>query len=79
MRRACNSRVRNALYHWARVSIQPDPRSREHYHLFRKRGHSHARALRAVADRLLAMLCAMLKALTLYDPTRRTSRSEEAA
>jgi transposase len=79
MRRACNPRVRNAVYHWARVSVQHDPRSREHYHLFRKRGHSHARALRGVADRLLAMLCAMLKAQTLYDPTRRTSRSEEAA
>jgi transposase len=30
MRRACNLRLRNALYHWARVSIQVDARCRAH-------------------------------------------------
>lgn len=41
MRYGCNLRLRNALYHWSRVSMQHDPRSREHYHQLRARGHSH--------------------------------------
>jgi len=71
MRRGCNGRMRNAAYHWARVSVQRDPVSRQHYHRLRARGHSHGRALRGVADRLLAMLCAMLRRRTLFDPKRR--------
>ena len=34
----------------------------------RDRGHSHGRALRSIADRLLAIACAMLRNGTLYDP-----------
>lgn len=73
MRYGCNLRLRNALYHWSRVSMQHDPRSREHYHQLRSKGHSHGRALRGLADRLLALLCAMLKSRTLYDASRRKS------
>jgi transposase len=73
MRYGCNLRLRNALYHWSRVSMQHDPRSREHYHRLRNKGHSHGRALRGLADRLLALLCAMLKSQTLYDPSRRNA------
>lgn len=73
MRYACNGRLRNAFYHWARVSMQHEPRSRQHYQQLRHRGHSHGRALRGVADRLLAVLCAMLRTHTLYDPARRLS------
>jgi transposase len=72
MRRSCNERMRNALYHWARVSVQHDDHSREHYAQLRKVGHRHGRALRGVADRLLPVLMAMLKSRTLYDPQRRT-------
>jgi transposase len=72
MRYACNQRLRNALYHWARVSLQNDDRSRAHYHGLRKKGHSHGRALRGVADRLLAMLVSMLRSGNLYDPRRRS-------
>ena len=43
-----NLRLRNALYHWSRVSMQHDPRSREHYHRLRNKGHSHGRALRGL-------------------------------
>lgn len=68
MRKACHARLRNALYHWARVATQHDQRSRARYAALRKRGHSHGRALRSVADRLLAVACAMLKSQTLYDP-----------
>jgi transposase len=74
MRRSCNGRMRNALYHWARVSIQHDNHSREHYAQLRKVGHKHGRALRGVADRLLPVLIAMLKGGTLYDPQRRTNQ-----
>ncbi len=71
MRYGCSLRLRNALYHWSRVSMQNDPRSRQHYDQLRNKGHSHGRALRGLADRLLALLCAMLKSQTLYDPNRR--------
>jgi transposase len=71
MRYGCNPRLRNVLYHWSRVSMQHDERSRQHYHRLRCSGHSHGRALRGVADRLLAVLIAMLKHQTPYDPQRR--------
>ena len=32
------------------------------------RGHSHGRALRTVADRLLYVVCTMLRNATLYQP-----------
>ena len=71
MRRGCNRRLRYAVYHWGRVAIQGDPKARAHYEQLRRRGHSHGRALRGVVDRLLAMLMAMLRTRTLYDPKRR--------
>ena len=70
MRKACNPRLRDAYYHWARVSVQKDPRSRHRYAQLRAKGHSHGRALRTVADRLLTVLCAMLRNGTLYDVER---------
>lgn len=70
MRYACKPRLRNALYHWSRVSIQHDPPARTYYDALRARGHSHARALRSVADRWLRILIAMLTTRTLYDVTR---------
>jgi transposase len=69
-RLAVNPRLANAAYHWARVAIQHDPRSRAKYATLRQRGHGHARALRSVADRLLGVACTMLKTQTLYDPQR---------
>jgi transposase len=71
MRYRCNTRLRNALYHWARTSVQHDPLSKQHYARLRAVGHSHGRALRGVADRLLAVLVAMLKSGQAYDPNRR--------
>src|SRR3954453_19621176 len=73
MRQSCNQRMRNALYHWARISVQHDDHSREHYAQLRRVGHKHGRALRGVADRLLPVLMAMLKSGTFYDPQRRTT------
>lgn len=71
MRFGCNGRLRNALYHWGRGAIQLDPRAHIHYQTLRHCGHSHGRALRGVVDRLLAMLIAMLRTGTAYDPHRR--------
>jgi transposase len=51
MRYACHHRLRDAVYHWARVAIQHDDTSRSKYVALRKRGKSHGQALRVVADR----------------------------
>jgi transposase len=69
-RQAAHNRLANAVYHWARVAVQRDPRSRAKYQALRSRGHGHARALRSVADRLLAVACAMLQTATQFDPDR---------
>ena len=60
-RRACQARLVNAVYHWSRVAVQQDPISKAKYKALRARGNSHGRALRSVADRLLAIACAMLR------------------
>ncbi len=73
MRRACHRGLRTACYHWARVASQHDSVSRTLYKDCRSRGHTHGRALRGVADRLLALACSMLRHSTLYDPARRTA------
>jgi transposase len=74
-RHACNVRLANAMYHWARVAVQHDPRSRAKYTALRARGHGHARALRSVADRLLNVACAMLKAGTTFNPDLATQKN----
>jgi transposase len=68
MRYAAHVRLRNTVYHWARVAIQHDPRSRSRYTALRQRGHSHGRALRGVADRLLNVACVLLQRQTTFDP-----------
>lgn len=70
MRRACNHALREALYHWSRVSAMRDPRAQAVYARLRAKGHSHGRALRGLADRQLRLLCAMLRAQQVYDPLR---------
>jgi transposase len=68
-RQACNERLANALYHWARVAMQHDPRSRAKYAELRKRGCTHGRALRTIADRNLNVACAMLRVGATFDPS----------
>lgn len=70
MRQACSGRLRTAVYHWARVATQHDARSRSRYAALRGRGHSHGRALRTVADRLLGIACVMLTKGTMFDPEK---------
>lgn len=78
MRQACQMRLRTAVYHWSRTAIQHDELSRRRYAELRKRGHSHGRALRTVADRMLAVACAMLRTRTAFDPSRATARKAAA-
>lgn len=78
MRRACNPRVRQALYHWARVASQHDPTSKQRYAALRGRGHSHGRALRTVGDRLLKVACAMLDSQKLFEKTTQIRKNKLA-
>jgi hypothetical protein len=78
MRRGCSQRLRNAMYHWARCSVQHDALSKSHYTRLRGAGHNHGRALRGVADRLLLILMAMLKNGQPYDAKRRQVHADAA-
>jgi len=71
MRHGCNERLRNAIYHWSRVSVVCDPKSKVEYAAMRAKGHSHGRALRGIADHWLRVLLSMLRHHTLYDPQQR--------
>jgi transposase len=68
MRRACNPRLRNAIYHMAHTAVHKDPIAKTRYGAMRARGYGHARALRGVADRMLYVIVAMLRTRTLYRP-----------
>ena len=65
---AAQVRLRNAVFHWARVAVLKDPKCRSRYAALRARGHSYGRALRSVADRLLGMACVLLQRQVLFDP-----------
>ena len=58
--------LRNALHHWARVASMIDPIAKWRYVAVRARGKPHGQALRSVADRRLAALCAMFRSQTAY-------------
>ncbi len=73
-RLAAHPRLREAVHHWSRVAVQRDPLSKAKYAALRARGHSHGRALRSVADRLLAVACAMLRTQTSFEFNHGTER-----
>lgn len=70
MRRACNRRLREAVYHWGLSSIRWDAPSKRYYLALRHRGHTHGRAIRSVLDRWFRILMALLNNRTLYDADR---------
>ena len=70
MRRGCNPRLRQALYHMARVAMQRDAHFSHVYATLRAKGHRHGQALRNIGDRLLRILMAMLRDRTCYDANR---------
>jgi transposase len=70
MRRGCNPRLRQALYHMARVAMQSDAYFGSVYTALRDKGQRHGQALRNIGDRMLRMLIAMLRDRSLYNPGR---------
>jgi len=70
MRRACNPRLRFTLHHWVGIAVNRDVFWKARYATMRAAGKSHNRAVRALGDRLLAVLCAVLKSGVPYDGTR---------
>ena len=76
MRYAAQVRLRQAVFYWARVAVQHDPKSRARYEALRARGHSYGRALRGVADRLLGVACVLLQRQTLFDPEHGTPAAQ---
>lgn len=79
MRRACSQRLRQAIHFWAASAANVDPVCKKMYLAHRARGHSHARTLRGIGDRLLALLVAVLKSRTPYDRGRRDARAASNA
>jgi transposase len=73
MRYGAHARLRNTVYHWARVAVQHDPKCRSRYAALRQRGCSHGRAIRSLADRLLNVACVLLTRQTPFDPAYRAS------
>ncbi len=72
MRYAVQSRLRQAVFHWARVAVQNDPKCRNRYVALRARGHSYSRAPRGVADRLLGVACVLLQRRAMFEPEHGT-------
>lgn len=66
-----NPLLENAVYFWASTAVIREPKAKALYRKMRERGLGHARAIRGVADRLLAVLIAMLRSNHPYDPERR--------
>lgn len=71
MRRACNPRLREAMYHCSRIAMSRDPSCRQRYRTLRRRGKKHGHALREIADHLLFVTCTLLRTNQPYDPARR--------
>jgi hypothetical protein len=78
MRTSCSRRLRTAVFYWAGDAMQRDIFWKNRYAALRAAGHSHGRALRGIADRLLAVLVAVLKTNTPYYPNRRAVPPPEA-
>src|SRR3982751_4685307 len=68
MRYAAQVRLRQAVFHWARIAVQIDRTCRGRYEALRARGHSYGRALRSVGDRLLGVACVLLQHQVVFDP-----------
>ena len=67
-RYAVNKRLARAMYLWGAKAMQNSPHYAQMYGRMRKRGLTHGRSCRQIADRLLPVLFAMLRDRTLYQP-----------
>lgn len=79
MRRACVTALRNACWAMAHTAVCHDPWAKAYHQQLIARGHGHSRALRSVADRLLARLVALLRTHTVWNPTRSMPLPESAS
>jgi transposase len=68
MRRACSRRLRQAIHQCAASAAQHEARWGRIYERLKAKGASHGRAVRGVADRLLALLVVLLKKGERFDP-----------
>ncbi len=66
-RYARNERLFNACYLWAFASLTASPPARAYYDRHRSRGKTHNQALRALANRLVAILHGCLRHGQTYD------------
>lgn len=78
-RRSVNPHLRDTVFFLADSAMKKDAWARAFYAAARGRGHSHARALRALADRILDQLLAMLLARRSFDPDARKGRYSPAS
>ncbi len=77
MRRARSQPLNYALHHWAHMAVLRDPHFELHYRRLRAKGHTHARALRGLMDRILTIAVAMLRDKTRYDESRRGAETKK--
>jgi len=70
-RTSANSRLQVAVHYWAENAARCDSHWKSRYARARAAGQTHGRALRGIGDRLFAVMIAMLKTNSLYDPQRR--------
>ena len=68
LRRHCNKLLRNSIHLWADLSRPSCPWAAAYYGEQRRRGKSHACALRALGQRWLKILWKMLQTNRPYDP-----------
>ena len=77
MRRARSQPLNYALHHWAHMAVLRDIHFELHYRRLRAKGHTHARALRGLMDRILTIAVAMLRDRTRYDESRRGAETKK--
>lgn len=71
-RRSVNPHLRDTVFFLADGAMKKDPWAKAYYAAARARGHSHARSLRGLADRILDQILAMLLSGRCFDPGART-------
>lgn len=65
-RRACQSRLREALHHWGRVATMYDAKAKARFAELKARGFTFGRSIRQLVDGLLIVLFSALKKGEVY-------------
>lgn len=77
-RRTSSCRLQTAVCYWAGVAVLHDPASKARYRSLRARGLRHSRSLRSVGDRLLRVVCTLLKKGEMFDKNFKELQKEAA-